>query len=90
MKKTASMIFVLASVTTSSSALAAKKLPNLVKSCKKECPSAKTSSEAMACAEQLEQGADNAKFKKSKCYKDHEKYEAATGHEEAGEANEKK
>jgi hypothetical protein len=48
-----------------------KKMPNLVKACQKECPSAKNNDEAMECIEKLE---DDAEFKKTSCNKAHLKF----------------
>lgn len=52
------------------------KLPDLVKSCKKECPDAKNSNEAHECAEDRAKDAKvGGEFKKSKCWIENEKYE---------------
>lgn len=54
---------------------AAKKLPDLVKICKKECPEAKNNNEAHECAEDRAKDAKGEEFKKSKCWIENEKYE---------------
>ena len=88
------MYFGLASVmlfsfSTSAAFAAKKKVPNFVKFCKKECPDATDTNSAHECIEKLEHADNNEAFKKSKCYVKHEKWEAATGKEEA-EEHEKK
>ena len=66
--------FILASLTAS--AVDEKKDFNLVETCKKDCPTAKTDEEAHKCAEKM--GRLNKSFKKSKCWEVNEQYEAAT------------
>lgn len=64
----------LALLSTSAHAKEKAKLPDLVKTCKKDCPDAKNNNEAHECAEDKAK-ADGEKFKKSKCWIENEKYE---------------
>ena len=80
----ASMLF----FSFSASLAFAKKAPDFTKYCKKECPGITDVNAAHECVEKLEHGDDAAKFKKTKCYKMHERWEEATGKE--AEEHEKK
>lgn len=53
----------------------AKSQWNLVEHCKKDCSKAKTDEDAHKCAEKI--GKLNKEFRKSKCWEENEKYEAA-------------
>ena len=62
-----------------------------VKACQKEYSDEtknKSDDEIMEWIEKEERGANAGKFKKSKCYDLHEKWEDANGHHEAGEESE--
>lgn len=56
-----------------------KGVDSLLKACKKECPDAKDAKSVEECAEAKEKGPDAAAFKKSACYKAHEKHDAEHG-----------
>jgi hypothetical protein len=71
--------------------------PDLMKLCKKECPDASDMKAVMECVEKKEyaEGPDAAKFKKTKCFITHEKFEdkykemAGMKHEESEESEKK-
>lgn len=56
-----------------------KKLPDLVKICKKECPDVKNNAEAHECVEDKAKGEGGEAFKKTKCWHENEKYERMAG-----------
>lgn len=61
------------------------KMPDLVKSCKKQCPEAKDVTAILECVAVKEKALDAKKFKKTKCYKDYGKYEKMAPKKEEGE-----
>jgi len=56
-----------------------KKLPDLVKICKKDCPDVKTNADAHECVEDKAKGEGGEAFKKTKCWLENEKYEKMVG-----------